>query len=326
MRTGTTMMAAGLAAPALLALSACVSTPPPRLEDVEAGIRTVRVICVVPQDEVMAEPEPGKHSPAFVNSGQPLVDAHASFAIGMFQEIRRAHAYRVAQQRIAPLKEQIRDLQPRRDHCERLRASLAAAHWRDVTDFSIAAETIPEHEITSLLQQGKEDALLVLTTSYVLRRPKYAMLQATTDSSLYLREGAQRVHWARYVYYSEMLDQERYAGAVLAWAADGARLYRAAYRQAMDETLSMLRTDLLERSLPESRITEEAVTLHNGLYGYVAHKTAQRRRVTVKLHGIYYSAQRQTPASEDSELESLASTMERMGALSRAGSAKPAPP
>lgn len=289
-----------------------------------AKFNSVRVVCSIPQERVIAQSENlrtpysyGSTPVVYPNNPalQGHVDAMAGVAVTVIGEIRTKKAYRSAQKDIDFLQQRIPDVDYRRDFCGRLKNAVLSAGWKQIGDIVIddkgASEYWEDESFDKLFGSESEDALLVVSGFYSLQKPDYAVFESVIQTSLWHRKERRKIHTGRYVYLSEPVDNQTKRVAVGTWADQSGRLYRAAVKQSIDETLSLMRTDLFDRDLPENRTTGELQFLNMDLGGRVIQKSIHReKRVMIEGPGGYYSGPRLT--SEGGELESLAVTLERI--------------
>jgi len=179
--------------------------------------------------------------------------------VGMVLAAKETAArYETMATQVAPVRARVRDLDFRRDFRDALRRSFKAHELPGAQNATTAAEEMVRRagtsrsEIVSTLQAASAgQPMLILWTSYKFEPYRYAWLIVTTHIELYDPNASSPRFEAIVSYESVPVASDRtYYGwptAIKRWEENGGAAYRAAYREAITETMTLLRLTLVDR-------------------------------------------------------------------------------
>ena len=198
---------------------------------------------VIAQDEIFI-PVHETHSPP-VSSGK--LDLIGNIVDGVFEAPHEASndAKRTRSKKLlAPLLEHTLTVEFRANYWEALKNTLNSSSAIRFGDVETSTELKP---VT--IADLKQRPFLALRTLYHLSDDCTVLIVQT--HLRYFQSGNNRpVHFGYMTYFSEEIDQKGNEAAMSRWAADGAAAYKGAVHQAIQETMKMLRFDMLESGAP----------------------------------------------------------------------------
>lgn len=253
LRVSSTLLAAAL----LLTAAGCATTSSTLQPEHVRMLKAAKVYSVVLQKEIDGE----------VRDGGPADQAAANvgakygpigiITAGVITDIESGKRHQAMAERVASVRARVRDLDFRRDFRDALRASFKPQELPGAQSATSADEDLlrksdyRRSQIFPALQAAAQgQPLLVLWTTYRFEPDRYARLIVTTEVELYDANAAAQSFNTRLIYESVPVTadptQNAWSTAMKRWEDAGAATYRAAYREAIGETMTMLRLALAE--------------------------------------------------------------------------------
>ena len=254
LRVSSTLLAAAL----LLTAAGCATTSSTLQPEHVRMLKAAKVYSVVLQKEIDGEVRDGGPADQAAANVGAKYGAVGIITAAVITDIEAAKRQEAMAQRVAAVRARVRDLDFRRDFRDALRMSFKPQELAGAQSANSAEEDLLRKseyrrgQIFSELRAASQgQPLLILWTSYRFEPDRYARLIVTTDVELYDANASASSFNTRLVYESVPVaadpSHNGWSTAIRRWEEAGAATYRAAYREAIRETMSMLRLALVDR-------------------------------------------------------------------------------
>lgn len=254
LRVNSTLFAAAL----LLTTAGCATHNSTLQPEHVKLLKAAKVYSVVLQREIDGEVRDGGPADQAAANVGAKYGAIGIITAAVITDIETAKRHEAMAQRVASVRARVRDLDFRRDFRDALRVSFkphelpGAQSATSVDEDSLRKSEYRRSQVFSALQAAAQgQPLLVLWSTYRFEPDRYARLIVTTEVELYEANASAPSFGTRVIYESVPVTadptQNAWSTAMKRWEEAGAATYRAAYREAIRETMSMLRLALAER-------------------------------------------------------------------------------
>lgn len=228
----------------VLALSGCAVLPPPVLQPEElAMLKKAKVYSIIGQDQIVGQVIEGD-------------DHNLGIIGGILAAKQTIDRYNAMNAQMAPLRSLVGDLDFRHVFRDRLRHTFSQQELAGISSMTEVNEMPQGSERRDWVQKqitaANGQPVLMLSTSYRLEPKRYASLIVTTNVDLFM-PGSQTASFSSKVEY-ESVPVTAYVSyyhswkkAMSRWEENRAGAYRAACREAINETMTMLRLMLVYR-------------------------------------------------------------------------------
>jgi len=175
---------------------------------------------------------------------------------GILAAKETADRYSTMNAQMAPLRSLVSDLDFRRDFRSSIRHAFHQNELAGVVSMMEVNLLLRDDELREWKQKqitaANNQPVLMLTTSYRLEPNRYAYLIVTTNVDFFM-PGSQTPNYSSKVEYEsvpvtgDITYNQSWKVAMARWQENSAAAYRAAYREALDETMKMLNLMLISR-------------------------------------------------------------------------------
>jgi hypothetical protein len=210
-----------------------------------SAARTARVFVVVPQERVT-----GQIIPTHGGGGYATGRGGLYFCVGhMVDLVRNVVAEGEMLDNIAPLQRATADLDFRRDVIAALKSSGVFVNPNSIELVTQAPQTY--EQVDALIESAGDVPVVVISVFYRLSAD-YRYLIVKNSINVRLSARGRDVYSSENYYRSKAISLDNSAAPDAArmmpkWATDGARAFRAAYREGIDETIRIVRLALVDR-------------------------------------------------------------------------------
>lgn len=226
-------------------------------------VRNIRVMSAIPQDDVrkhtlpmirtQVQPGAGMGSGGLIGAIVGGIIADAIINSQIQKDVERATLA------FAPLIEQVKDFDFRGQFWARLEWSLDEDSRFRVLEIATFDSERGYVEQPQTVRGERVDAVLDLRTEYALSADLRVFV-IRTSALLQSQPDGRELYRCRYAFATPPVAAGSYEAAITAWAADEAALYRAAAVIGMQQTLKMLRYDLVGADAPRPSGEEVSLT------------------------------------------------------------------
>ena len=270
----------------LIIASGCATAPVDRSfsPELAATARSAKVYVIVPQDKVVG----------------PVMESTAGTQFGLIGALvdvwETSSAYKAMYRRLAPLHKAAADVDFRGLYLQTLRGS---GLFANPAAMQLAAQPPRNHDERKALIASAAGTPVMLVEVRHQFDVSYRFLTIESRASLWTGPQGEAAHSVTVTYHSMPVSPDRSwdpaRRSIPLWSADGARRYRAAVKEGIDESVSMLRIALDERpaNVPTARDQEREFVDYTDLY----HRTrkgkpvrpARDRRTLLTANGEFHS-------------------------------------
>jgi len=215
-------------------------------EEAIKRIKTVKVVSVIPQHEVVPTVPPSTGEVAAVSTAVMFGAIGGAIGGGIAASIAASH-YHAAEAKLQPLTIQTKEIDVRKDFADGLRRAADGSDRLIVQEEVTVNHPFGNSDRKQMLNEMTEDALLIVTTDYYFS-PDFRVLNVRNRAELWPKDGGDilyRGEW--YVHSVPHGPQEGDNGAeqdIAAWAENQAAAYRTTEHEAVEESELMERMEL----------------------------------------------------------------------------------
>lgn len=225
-------------------------------DDLKSSPYQIKVLSKIPANEIFIPVK--EYQPVFAG-GSDLVSL--LFTLGekaVSQGINEAKKS-VARKRILPLREASADMDFREQYWNTLKETLDGSSWLKVKQLDRRTLGYTKEEFADVTAP-----FLILTTFYQLSGDSQVLV-IQTKANLYLHDLDLNSpdYFGFYTYFSGKVGKsdEKDDDAIKLWAQDGAKIYRTAVAEGIEQNMSMFKMDLLDRETNLANVSDEEINM-----------------------------------------------------------------
>lgn len=228
--------------------------------EVTDRIKASHAEIVVPQEEINAEVQQSNVAAA---GGGGLLLALIDVAV----EANRADT---ANRTIEPIRKQIADVDFRTELSAKVRAALADMTWLKVTRVAASSKVVSTEDRARMVATMTEDSFLEVNTGYQLSAD-FRHLVVRSTANLWQRGQEAPQYLGHYAYWSAPVSADK-GKAAEQWVANSGAMLRAALREGIDETVRMMKLDMVPTAVtrvpaPPSADEKDVMIVWGGYIG-----------------------------------------------------------
>lgn len=256
----------------VLALLGCATSTPINLKsEALTRIQSTRAHIAIPQEEINVEVVRSTSGAAAGGAGFGVLGAVVGATIDASVEANRANKANLV---IEPVRKPLADFDFRTEFDKKFHAALADFPALKINQVEVTGQPYSDETHSRLRSTMSQDSLLVMSVDYKLSSD-YRILVVSGLVTLWQRGQEEAQYLGTYRYFSAPISSKSGATAAQAWASNNAEPIRAALQEGINETIRMLKLDLVPKSDSD---LGDAPLGENGNLRVVSLKTAAGRQ------------------------------------------------
>lgn len=223
-------------------------------DDLKSSPYQIKVLSKIPANEILIPVKERKTiSPAGGNLVSLLFMLGETAVNKGLNEAKKS----AARKRVLPLREASADMDFREQYWNTLKETLDGSSWLKVQQLDRRTLGYTKEEAADMTAP-----FLILTTFYQLSGDSQVLV-VQTGANLYLHDLKSRDYFGFYTYFSGKVgkNNEKDDDAIKLWAQDGAKIYRTAVAEGIEQNMSMFKMDLLDRETNLTKVSDEEINM-----------------------------------------------------------------